>query len=475
MDVIINVLHTIQIKNFMCVEEIKSLKISGFYNNLIKNLICLLKTKSLFNVQKLNKMFIIRSYLFHITNISPGKLLDEYELEFFKKGVLDNLEKNKGFVNRDELESNKLFSFFRSFYQKGGLFTDIKNLNEVKYFHSLIVLIVLLEYELYIHYYEDLNNKQKSVKAELTKILKTKNIILDLKETRRYLKKLLTPELQKLLGISRVGMKSKIYSSFDTEYQMESSVENRLLAYTACTYSKQFIFIKNLDFELKETSTTGMIVEIIKILRFLNKKYDVETDRLYHILSTNTEIEKIVCKKYTLFSKKEEDMKKLFKTSFVDLEKSTDVYSLKSLIMDAVGSQKDRLSLMIEYYQNLINLVKLPKVSNRKEVVMISHFTTADVSSLSDFHEFKNKFSILRKSFITLDKSVRLNGWKVILRDTSLLSPGNASLKAIGELYEKDLEKVDIPLGMKSNMSVFKKEQYEMFKVYAIQDSVIAL
>jgi len=192
---------------------------------------------------------------------------------------------------------------------------------------------------------------------------------------------------------------------------MLSSEYNEMLAYTLCSYSKQFICIKNLEFNIIENSCKEQIIELIKILRFLNKKFDVEIDRLSEKLSNETEeIERIECKNFILFSKKENGQKEYFLTSFYDLEETGNVYSLRELVNKSLASQKERLIGLTEYHHNLLKKVRLPRVPVRKEVSLIAHFTTADVSSLADFQEFKPRFSILRKSFVTLEKSFRLEG-----------------------------------------------------------------
>jgi len=70
---------------------------------------------------------------------------------------------------------------------------------------------------------------------------------------------------------------------------------------------------------------------------------------------------------------------------------------------------------------------------------------------------------------------MRVEGWKVILRDTSLLSPAGASLSSIGELYTQEFKKVEISKQLKSNIRVLKEQDLELFKKYAIQDSKITL
>lgn len=56
------------------------------------------------------------------------------------------------------------------------------------------------------------------------------------------------------------------------------------------------------------------------------------------------------------------------------------------------------------------------------------------------------------------------------------LSPAGASLKSIGLLYESaGLSKLEIPKSDRDSMDKFMETNYEVFKEYAIKDSVIAL
>ena len=389
-----------QIRNFVPEIELKRLKTSKIYNSLFENLITSLGLHSFYKIKTLNKVFLLRTYLFNLLHLPSDKILNYHELESFRSGVMNLLHSNNGYLNNEKLDENKLLNFFKSSYQK-----DLKgHYNEVQGFHTLIILIILLEYELYTIFYEDLYNK--TIEKGFVK-----TILLDIKDTKRSLRKMLTIEIRVLLSKTRINLLSKIYSGFDTEFQMLSSEYNEMLAYTLCSYSKQFICIKNLEFNIIENSCKEQIIELIKILRFLNKKFDVEIDRLSEKLSNETEeIERIECKNFILFSKKENGQKEYFLTSFYDLEETGNVYSLRELVNKSLASQKERLIGLTEYHHNLLKKVRLPRVPVRKEVSLIAHFTTADVSSLADFQEFKPRFSILRKSFVTLEKSFRLEG-----------------------------------------------------------------
>jgi len=83
--------------------------------------------------------------------------------------------------------------------------------------------------------------------------------------------------------------------------------------------------------------------------------------------------------------------------------------------------------------------------------------------------------NILGKTFITLDKPLRVFKWKVFLRDTSLLSPGGQSLQSIGSLYEEKLEKISLTKDNLNRMDLFKANSPDVFKQYALQDALIVL
>ena len=76
---------------------------------------------------------------------------------------------------------------------------------------------------------------------------------------------------------------------------------------------------------------------------------------------------------------------------------------------------------------------------------LCAHYNCADIPMLSDFEEFKDKLSIVIKSFVTLGNPVKIHGMSLYLRDTQLLAPGGkGSLEQLGDLYkgEGDYSKI---------------------------------
>lgn len=271
----------------------------------------------------------------------------------------------------------------------------------------------------------------------------------------------------------------RIYSGFDTEYQNIDSVNNELLCYTHASLTEVILRVKSdrVDFSLKHGSlknifpvTSNVICEIIKQIRNLNNKND----------SLLMELESKLSEKYQMFELASGDKifksKKKFtpseiKTEYHDLTLEGN-YSLKKIVTDLTENFKKSLKTERDILKQFLDPLK---VTVQKECFLSAHFTTADVSSFEDFNYIKEKFVVLNKSFVGLDKTLRMHGWRVILRDTSLLSPGGMSLKSISELYSQDLQKIQLADGLITNMKDFKMQNPSLFKKYAIQDSIITL
>jgi hypothetical protein len=94
---------------------------------------------------------------------------------------------------------------------------------------------------------------------------------------------------------------------------------------------------------------------------------------------------------------------------------------------------------------------------------------------LDDWSEIsKRNVDIIKKSYCSIKTPLKCLNTKVYIRDTILLSSAAAStLKAIG--FSHGLNKVEIPETYKSKMDVLLRKDYNLFKEYAMQDSLITL
>jgi len=115
-------------------------------------------------------------------------------------------------------------------------------------------------------------------------------------------------------------------------------------------------------------------------------------------------------------------------------------------------------------------------LTTRRVFYLIGHLTQADLSLLKDFNDIKDRLDIVNKCFVTRGPSdINLYGYDVVLRDTLLLAPGGQkSLAAIGSMY-RDLNKITLSKFEIENMDLLMVDKPELFKEYALRDSLICL
>ncbi|QYY37121.1 DNA polymerase [Ruficoccus sp. ZRK36] len=117
-----------------------------------------------------------------------------------------------------------------------------------------------------------------------------------------------------------------------------------------------------------------------------------------------------------------------------------------------------------------------------KSVVLVSHFTRADLSSFSDYHDvLKCSFDNVRKSYTSLgvpykvtltDSNHNQRTVAVTLRDTMHIAPAGSSLEALGDL--NGIGKVNLPAGMIAHMDQLLEQDPGLFETYAVRDAEIA-
>lgn len=120
-------------------------------------------------------------------------------------------------------------------------------------------------------------------------------------------------------------------------------------------------------------------------------------------------------------------------------------------------------------------------------IYLVGHFTRADIPAFSDFKDLIDLMSNVRNTFISTDSSIPLKinfpdgevvNLSIILRDTMLLTPASSkSLSELGRLLE--VEKISLDSNGKSdqyykeNMTQLRKDNWELFKAYALTDARI--
>ena len=125
-------------------------------------------------------------------------------------------------------------------------------------------------------------------------------------------------------------------------------------------------------------------------------------------------------------------------------------------------------------YHSLFSSDTRISVSYALNNVLIGHHTSADLSLLKDFENFKSELDLVNKSLITLGKGFRYGNYNVIIRDTMLLAPASQkSLASIGKLY--NFEKIELSEFEINHMDVFLANDPVKYKEYAMKDSLITL
>jgi len=176
------------------------------------------------------------------------------------------------------------------------------------------------------------------------------------------------------------------------------------------------------------------------------------------------------------------DINDLFKENIDTIKDNLETFNdnIERVIVEGKGYESVNLSCnnnnkkyVRSYNQSIskerINITK--KVNN----YFIGHLTNSDLSILEDFDIIKVDLDIVSKSFVTLSRPMLIDGVNVFVRDTMLLAPGGKkSLDAIGKMYG-NLEKIKIPIYYKDKMDKLLIEDPNLFKKYAMQDSMITL
>jgi hypothetical protein len=115
------------------------------------------------------------------------------------------------------------------------------------------------------------------------------------------------------------------------------------------------------------------------------------------------------------------------------------------------------------------------KMPVKRNLYLIGHYNAADLSMIKDWNEIKiGNLDIIQKSFVTLKKPIKSLGYNVILRDTmNLASAASRSLESLGKIH--GINKIPLKLEDKVNMKNLLNKDFQKFREYAIQDSLIPL
>jgi len=342
--------------------------------------------------------FVFRSVLFHSFGYEPQKTLKVREYKIFISEILSVFYRYKvdGYVSRENMEENKIFDLLRSFYPSLSKVFDESQPNssfsyELEHYHNLIILILLYELE------------------KTLKTTEEKREIDDLKTERSRLTKTLSGGIRSSISRNRLVFLNRKYIAFDTEYTTQDSKTNNLLCYTTASISENLIKIRTgeVDFSLVRghafTPKTAEMIEVcVKLIRDLRGKKDSALIEYENRLSSMKSIQKLKLKNGDVIFKERIDHGKI-QSSFFDLRSDPKQYSFKKLLENHLENP-----MVVDTFRSFVDFNLKPTIKN--ECVLLAHFTTADVSLFSDFDDIKTNFTVISKSFLTLDKFLTFKG-----------------------------------------------------------------
>jgi len=360
---------------------------------------------------QLTLFFIYRGIIYSLFGYNPHQIFDSSMLKTLISVVLSefyNFRKD-GYVNQENLESNKIFRVFRSIYP---YYKDVFNstesfkpsmLFELEHFHNLVILFLLFDIELTLKKMKDLTEVYEDEDDCY------KESVFELTHERSLLQKTLSGGIRVSLSKNRVILLKKLYVGFDTEFKNLDSQTNKLLCYTTASLSECILKIRSndIDFSLHDgkvfrPQTSTLLETGVGLIRLYRNKKDVAVSRLTEEVQTDRSVE---CLKLgnndLIFKLKSFDFGKI-QEQYTDLSANPQEYSFKKL-MDSVLESSDTQPSTFKLFLEKTDRYNIKPIL-KQECTLLAHFTTADVSLFTDFDEVKTNFTVISKSFLTLDK-----------------------------------------------------------------------
>jgi len=304
-----------------------------------------------FNLDELSTFLNLRSLVFLVCEVSPSILLTFNELNDFLLAVQKEfyLFHNYGYVNQRNMEMNKIFSIFRSLYpQYKDIFRahELKNVDcELEHFHNLIVIVLLIELDLYKKHYSEINRKLEYCDR---KEIKEKLDLIQIKKGE--LTKTLSGGIRVSISRNRLIVQDRIYAGFDTEYTNTDAQNNKVLCYTTASTSESILRIRSnkIDFSLREGNvklpkTSELITTGVKLIRLLRDKKDFELGLLKESLDRDSNFDRLTLFNLdVIYKQKTFDVSKIH-TSFHDIRTDPTQYSFYGLIDEILKNQSDSI------------------------------------------------------------------------------------------------------------------------------------
>jgi len=358
---------------------------------------------------QLTLFFIHRGIIYSLFGYNPHQIFDSSTLKTLISTVLSEFYdyRKDGYVNQENLESNKIFRVFRSIYPYYKDVFDITKsfkpsmLFELEHFHNLVILFLLFDIELTL--------KKMKDSTDVSEDDCYKESVFDLTHERSLLQKTLSGGIRVSLSKNRVILLKKLYVGFDTEFKNLDSQTNKLLCYTTASLCECILKIRSNDIDFSvhagkvfRPQTSTLLETGVGLIRLYRNKKDAAVSRLTEEVQTDRSLE---CLKLgnndLIFKLKSFDFGQI-QTQYKDLSLNPQEYSFKKL-MDSVLESSDTQPSTFDLFLEKTDRYNIKPIL-KQECTLLAHFTTADVSLFSDFDEVKTNFTVISKSFLTLDK-----------------------------------------------------------------------
>lgn len=367
--------------------------------------------------------FLFRGVLYTTFGYDPHQVFCPEKIKLLISDILSEFYnfRRDGFVNQQNLESNKIFSIFRSFYPVYNEVFNTKDtfrlsvLSELEHLHNLIILFLLYDLEMTLRLVKSRYEDEKRLESEIGTVLiaRTREVLIDLKDERSQLQKTLSGGIRLSISKNRVVYTRRLYVGFDTEYKSLDSYTNKLLCYTTASIPECLLRIRSndIDFSLKEglvfhPKTASLIKTGVGLIRLLRDKKDLEVSVLSSLLSKESSFECLKqCNGDLVYRLKSFDYNDI-QSRYIELTTSPEEYSFKNLmdlVLESVHNYENETFLEMTRNLNI-------KPTLKNECTLIAHFTTTDVSLFHDFEGIKTNFTVISKSFLTLDKFITYKG-----------------------------------------------------------------
>lgn len=431
------------------------------------------------------QVLLLHRGLYSITGCVYGDYAPESIVRFIRKvAELFNGFRDKGFIDLKMLVANPVIELITLCLGISGA-TYIKRVlanqerqavYEVTHIHNLLLVLLLVDLQIAINLADG--------EADLTG---------DLIVLQKELKAKLSGPIRQFTSMQRITLEDRIYCGFDTEFEVKDNKKAELLCATLALYRRMVVQVKalELDYNLTNHPSTDRrqgpkVAPLLKtasiLLRRAVGRDDLGTDEFLSKAKKASSLEVLTGRTGSTVQIRHQLSPEEFKCCYWDAGDKGRL-SLKTLLEESKGATHPIYAEGSAFFTKLLRAcVPTERIRSARSFYLVTHYSPADLSFLTDVKEWGTKIKVLAKSIVTMQPlSLKGLSHKVCIRDTSLLTPGMKSLKSISELYNHPLlKKLDLPklpgaIPGISRMAALKETMPELFVQYAMNDAIISV